>query len=151
MRIVLYVLPLVVVFVFLAVLLWFVSPWAPVLLLASLLLQAPIVFLIAKYTYNSAYEERLHTRKLAFEKEQEVDTFLQKEEQEAASFGYRLLTKKNKTQNILTRAEFLIVLEEFAKAEELFCELDPSSLNKVENERYLLCKNQLAHTQKAPQ
>ncbi len=136
MRIFLFLLPLLLLFVALAVLLSFLSPWAPVLLLASLLLQAPIVYFIARFNYDSAYAERLYRRKLAFEKEPEASPFLEKEEQEASGFGYRLLSRKHKCENHLIRAELLQKLQRFPEAAALLSELDPSRLDSVQAERY---------------
>ncbi len=148
MRILLYLLPFFVFFVVLGVLLSFLSPWAPVLLLASLVLQVPIVYLIAKLGYDSAYAERLHQRTLLFEKEGNAELFLNKENAEAAGFGYRLLSRKNKTLNLLTRAELLSQLERDVEAEPLLAELEKATLGKeelVRFERIKECHNIKAH------
>ncbi len=141
MRIFLAILPLLLILVGLAVLLSFVSPWAPVLLLASLLLQAPVIYLIAKFTYDSAYTERLYARKLAFEKDNDADIFLQKEKEETSSFGYRLLSRKNKMQNCLIQAEMLVKLCRFSEADALLCSINTSHLRHEDAARFTLCKN----------
>lgn len=125
------------------VLLWF-HPLAPLLLWASVLLQAPIIYLISRTNYDAAYRERQHQRREAYEKDGDAAAFLAQEEHEATSFGYRLLTAKSRSDNRLNCAELLLALNRPpAEAEALLQALGGEKLNEAQATRLSTLQEQL--------
>ncbi len=136
MRAARYILPLVGVFVALGVGLYFVNPYAPLLLLASLIVQAPVVYLIARLSYAGGYSDRLHARREAYEKDGDAQSWLAQEQKEAESFGFALLSAKTRAQNTLLRAELLGEIGNNNESSLLLNDIELCRLGNKEKERY---------------
>ena len=131
-----YWLPALLVFAALGFVLYRLHPYAPLLLLASLLIQAPIVYLLTRNAYNSGYDQRSRARQEQFDQDGDAEAWLAGEEQESKSLTYRFLSSAAKAKNSLVRADLLLRLGRRAEAEELLVSLAAESLNKVNKERY---------------
>ena len=120
----------------LAVLLYWVNPLAPLLLLLSIIIQAPLIYLIARYTYSGGYRDRVLARREKNKEDGDDAGWLEKEEQEAASFGYRLLPAKDKAENILLRAGLLLNLGRRDEAAQTLLELELPRLSSEHLSQY---------------
>lgn len=136
MKVMRYLLPILGIFLALGIGLYFVNPYAPLLLLASLILQAPVVYFIARFSYGGGYQDRLHARQVAYEEDGDAQGWLDKERKEAESFGYRLLSAKARAQNALLRAELQMKTDERDGVAELLDEIELGKLNPEDKKRY---------------
>lgn len=141
----LYLLPIAGIFIVLSVVLYFFHPIAPLLLWASILIQAPIIYLISRVNFDSAYRDRLYERRQRYQKEEstaEAETILEQEEREARSFGYHLLSRWSRQQNALFRAELMLALDRTDDAALLLDTLNAEKLKPADLERYNTIKEQ---------
>ena len=102
MRVLKYLLLIVGIFVVLGIILYWFHPYAPFFLVASILIQAPIIYFILKSSYCNSYEERIHKRREKYEEEGEWEEWLEREEREAGSVGFRLLPPRARAESSLT-------------------------------------------------
>lgn len=131
-----YLIPFVVILVALAVGLSFVTPWAPVFVLASVLIQVPIIWRMFSSSQDNGYDTREQERVVQFEIDGDAALWLEAEEREAASIGYRYYSKANRDRNRLNRANMLVKLNRAGEAKELLEEMDPKKLNRGNLLRY---------------
>lgn len=131
-----YLLPILGIFVVLCVILYFFHPLAPLLLLASIIIQAPIIFFISKVSIDSGYRDRLYERKQQYKIDGDTEAFLDKEEKEAQSVFFKILNKSSRRQNLLTRAELLHTLSRGEEGRTLLAEIDPGKLSPLDLDRY---------------
>ncbi len=131
-----YLLLTILAFLGLGLILYLVNPFAPLLLLGSLIIQLPIVYFIAKHSYGGAYAQRVQARKEQFEQDGDTAHWLAKEEQEVASFGYKLLSPKAKTKNALLRARLLSQLNRNEEAQRIWRLIDPELLEGEDRKEY---------------
>lgn len=123
-------------FVVLAVILYFVNPLAPLLLVLSLVVQVPLIVIITRTSMAGSYADRAHARRQAFEKDGNAAAWLAGEENEAHSIAFRYLSKTGKMRNALNRAQPLCLLGRTEEAARLLEEVNPARLVRQEVERY---------------
>ncbi len=116
------------VFIAIAVILYFISPFAPLLLLLSLVIQVPIILFIVRYTTDTSYAQRVDQREQQFEEDGNAAAWLKEEEQEANSIGFKYWSKKGRYQNMLTRAELLHRLGRSDEAAALAADIENAKL-----------------------
>lgn len=133
----LYLLPFAAFFVLLGVLLYFLAaPWAPLLLLGSLAIQAPIVAGLTRINLASAYRDRAFERMRKYAADGDAGAWLAAEEREAAGAGYRYWSKAARALSVLNRAQPLAALGRENEAAELLAGLDEKKLNPQEKARF---------------
>ncbi|MDL2254068.1 hypothetical protein LJC49_08400 [Ruminococcaceae bacterium OttesenSCG-928-I18] len=131
-----YLLPIAGFFVLLGVVFYFINPYAPLLLLGSLIIQAPIIYYISWYSYNTAYSERQAKRKQKFEQDRDAESWFQEEKREAGSLGFKLLSAKAKSQSALLRAWLAVELSLYEEAEDFLTDVNIEKLDDEDNNRY---------------
>lgn len=139
-----YLIGLLVVLVLLAVGLYFIHPYAPLLLLLSLIIQAPTIFLIMYHSINESYRKRKKQRREQYDEDGDVVKYLEQEAAEVNVPGFRLLSAKEQTLNKLVRAELMVRLEEYEGAKTLLEEVEPQRLTEAEKETFRSCWEHVA-------
>ena len=126
----------------LGVLLYLWYPLAPLLLAVSILIQLPFIFLVSRRSFKKSYLQRLEERKTVYEKTGDAGIWLEQEENEARSIGFRYWSSRGKALNALTRAELLFLLERREDAEQLLKEIQFLKLEKPDLVKYkkLVCQ-----------
>lgn len=125
--------------------LWFVHPFAPLVLLASLLIQLPIVFGIITVTFGSAYRDRAWERRQQYLKDGDAEAWLQGEETEAKAVQQRYWSRGGKTLASLNRAEAMFAAGQGERAAALLAAADPKFLSGDDRKRLLTLLNQLTN------
>lgn len=131
-----YLLPVAIVLIVLAVVLFFVNPWAPLFVLASVLIQIPIIWGMFKSSQDKSYDVREQERIVKYEIDGDATSWLEAEEKEASSVGYKYYSKASRDRNVLNRANMLVKLNRPDEAKVLLEGLDPQRLNKGNMKRY---------------
>lgn len=131
-----YLLPMGAGFVVLGVILFFLNPYAPLILVASILIQAPIVWFLVTSSYRNSYRERSEQRKLRFEKDSDANKWLEEEEKESRSIGRKYWSKSGNALSILNRTEALLFLERNETAKELWATLEINNVGKQDKKRF---------------
>lgn len=131
-----YLIPFLCVFTALAIGMAFLNPVALLLVLLSMVIQAPIIWIMAQGSYTGRYLERAEARREQFELDGDAAKWLAAEEEEANSKGYRYWSKSGRIHSMLNRARALRALERDAEARALLSEIDPAMLGTRELERY---------------
>lgn len=124
-----YILPFIAVFVALAVLLFFIHPFAPLLLLLSIIIQAPLVWYYVRSAYAKSSKEHEETRRHQFEADGDAEGWLALEERDAASVAYRYWPRATRDHNVLKRVELLLVLKRPEEAQALMDTLEQRKLS----------------------
>ena len=121
--------------------LYFVHPYAPLVLLLSLLIQAPLVWVITHGRLNRGYQERAEQRRKDYEMDGDAEKWLRGEEAEANSVGYRYWSPNSRMKSVLNRAEPLLALGRGREAAQLLAEVEPARLDGPSVARYeeLMC------------
>lgn len=125
------------VLVLLAVVLFFVHPLAPLVLLLSVLIQLPIVYIISQVNMNKGYEDRAFARKTQHEKDKDAAAWLQEEEKEAAGAGFKYWSKRAKSLSALNRAQLLLEMEMPRQAAALLAQVQENKIDKINRQRFL--------------
>ncbi len=131
-----FLLPLGIVFVVLAVVLYFFHPLAPLFLLASLLIQIPIVLVVSRVNMNKGYEDRSFERRLQYQQDGDAAAFFAAEEREAGGAGFAYWSPRAKALSRLCRAELLCELRRGSEAAELLAAIDEKKLDKAGRQRF---------------
>lgn len=134
-------------FVVLGVVLYFIHPFAPVLLAASILIQLPLVWILTSSSYNSAYRERSEQNRQKYMKSRDAGHWLEQEDKEASSFGYRFLNQAAKQQNAIIRAELLLQLGRRDEAQTLINSIGNAKINPKLASRYEELHSMLEQTE----
>lgn len=116
--------------------LYFVHPLAPLALLLSLLIQLPIIFLLAKSSLNSSYRDRAYQRRQLYLKDGDAEALWEGERKEAASVGYRYWSRGTKTLCQLNQAEALVALDRHDEAAEHLALAEEEKLDSHSRERF---------------
>lgn len=124
------------VLVVLCVLLYFISPWAPLALLGCIAILAPIFYGIIRTTYNSAYRDRAFARHTRYEEDGDAAALLREEQAEAAALGYRYLSANSRGINVLNQALALAALARPEEAAEALAKVDAKRLAKPYDASY---------------
>lgn len=125
-----------IVLVALAVVLYIINPWAPLFLLASLMIQIPIIYGITKATMNFSYQDRAYDRRMAFEESGDAAAWLAGEQKEAHSVGQKFWSSRSKELNRLNQAAPLCALGRKNEAAELLAQVDEAKLEATARKRY---------------
>lgn len=120
----------------LAVVLYIINPWAPLFLLASLVIQIPIIYGITKASMNFSYQDRAHDRRVAFEATGDAEAWLAGEQKEAGSVGQKFWSSRSKELNLLNQAAPLCALGRKNEAAELLAWVNEEKLEATARKRY---------------
>ncbi len=131
-----YLLPVLGVFVLLGAVLYFIHPMAPLFLVASLLIQAPLVWVLSRASLGSSYRERAAARRQQYEKDGNAEAWVAGEEKEAASIGYKYWSKAGKSMCELNRADGLVHLGRKGDAGQALAQVAPQKLAAQDRVRY---------------
>ncbi len=131
-----YLVPTGITLLLLAVVLFFINPWAPLLLLASLLIQAPLIWLLVVSSYSNSYKDRTRERITAFEKDKDAQKWLAEEEKELKSIGRRYWSKGGENLSLLNRAQVYAALGNWEQAEALLAGVEEKRLSSMDLPRY---------------
>ncbi len=123
-------------FAALAAALYFVHPMAPLLLLASLVVQLPIIAGLTRAGLASGYRERAAARRRRYDEDGDAGAWLAGEEAEAAAPGYRFWSSAARAQCALSRAEAMAALGRGNEAAALLAELPEDRLPETERARF---------------
>lgn len=124
------------IFVALAIVLFFFSPWAPLFLLASIAIQAPIIIIITRTNLTAGYRDRAFERRAQYQKDGDAQGWLDAEQRDASGVGFRFWSSAGRAQSLLNRADALSELERGDEAAALLAELDTQKLPKMDRERF---------------
>lgn len=138
-----YVLVIVGFYAVLGVVLYFLHPLGPLFLLLSLLIQAPLVFVISRVNYNSAYLERAAQRREEYAQTGDARVWLEGEEKEARSIGFKYWSSKGRALNTLNRAAALAALGENQQCAALLVSIETAKLSKQAALEYQRLQQQL--------
>lgn len=133
----------IVVLLLLSVLLYLLHPLAPLFLLASVLVQLPLIWIVSRMTFTKSYQQRWEDRQKAFLKDQNAEEWLQQEEKEAKSTGFQYWSGKGKSKNYLTQADLLLQLKRTADAKEILQLVNTAKLTKQDRNLFLQIESQL--------
>ena len=131
-----YLLPFAIGFFALGVGLFFVNPLAPLLLLASLAIQLPIVVSITRVNLGAGYRDRAFERRRSCREGGDAAEWLAAEEREAAGLGYKYWSRATRDLSLLNRAEPLALLGRGHEAAELLAELEEKRLDGYNRGRF---------------
>lgn len=131
-----YLLPLALVLVAVGVVLFFINPLAPLLLLLSVAIQAGILWLVLRNAQNTAYDARLDARRAQFAEDGDADAWLRQEDAEAASLARVFWSRYTKRQNALARAELLHLAGREDEARAVLAEVDEKAVTARDRENY---------------
>lgn len=131
-----YLVPVVVVFAVLAVVLFFINPLGPLLLLASLVVQLPIIYIISRTAFSSGYADRSYNRRQQFLEDGNAAHWLEAEQKEERSVGFSFWSAASKTDNNLNQAEAMIALGLWRDAAGKLAAVDEKKLGKTRRQRY---------------
>lgn len=126
-----YLVGLGVIFVGLAVGLFFVTPYAPLFVLASLVIQAPIIYFIARTTLATSYYDRAAKRRTQYEEDGDAEVWLAAEEKEVSGGAYKGFSRYGKSLNALNRAQALHALGRKDEAKNCLAQVNEKVLNHV--------------------
>lgn len=135
-KVLLYLVPFFLIFLALGIVLFFFSPYAPLLLVLSLAIQLPVIYFIARSSTGSSYRERADARREQYERDRDAQAWLKQEEKEAASIGYRYWSKAGKSLNQLNQAFLLAQLGRMEEAKSRIDNIQPAKLAKADREQY---------------
>lgn len=124
-----YIIPFIAVFVAIGILLFCFHPLAPLLLVLSVLIQAPLVWYYIRSAYAKSSKDKEKTRKCQFEQDGDAEAWLALEEQDAKSVTFRYWPRASRDGNVLNRVELLIRLEKIPEAQELVDTLEQKKLS----------------------
>jgi hypothetical protein len=116
--------------------LFFITPWAPLFVLLSLGVQAPVVLLITATSLNGGYRDRAFERRGQYEKDGDADAWLAAEAREALSVGYRYFSSGTKSHSALNRAQALAALGRYDEGAALLAEVDEKKLDHLSKRRF---------------
>lgn len=140
----LYLVVIGLVFVGLCIVLYFIHPLAPLLLLASVLIQGPIVYAITLAKMNGSYQERAYQRQTQYEKDKDAAAWLKQEQQEAASVGFKYWSSRSRCLNALNQAQPLTALGRLEEARVYMDQVEPGKLDKSDRDRFSALQAQWA-------
>lgn len=122
--------PIGVIVLALAVFSFFIKWWAPLLILAALVVQAAVVFAIVRSKTDGAYSDRAYERRQQYEKDGDAEAWLDGEAREVRAVGYRYWSSGAKAQSALNRAAALVALGRTGEAAALLGQLEPKRLDR---------------------
>lgn len=131
-----FLVPVGIVAAVLAVVLYFFHPLAPLVLLASLLVQAPIIAIVSRVNMTRGYEDRAYERLVQYKKDGDAAAFLAAEEREAGGAGFAYWSPRAKNLSRLNRAGLLADLGRPADAALLLADVDTKTLDKTNRQRF---------------
>ena len=131
-----YLVPTGIVLLGLGVILYFLHPLAPLLLVASILIQAPVVWLLVASSYRNSYKDRTRERIKDFEKDNDAQKWLKQEEMELKSIGRKYWSKSGESLSALNRAQIYAVLGNWQQASELLGVVQEKRLSSLDTPRY---------------
>ncbi|MFV0353199.1 MAG: hypothetical protein ACK5JF_12970 [Oscillospiraceae bacterium] len=117
------------------------NPFAPLIVVLSLLIQAPLIYGIGQVVFGKSYQKRTEERREKFLKDNNLDSFLLEEEKEAKGPGFAYWSLAGKYTNYLNRAELLLLAQRQEDAMQLLAQVDPRRLRQEDKERYLAILN----------
>lgn len=113
-----------------------INPYAPLFVILSLLIQAPIIYGVARVVFGKSYRQRAKERRDKFLKDGDLALCLQQEENEASSAEFAHWSLGGRYANYINRAELLLLAERREEAWTLLFCINPSYLNTEDKERY---------------
>ena len=131
-----FLVPVGIVVAVLAVILYFVHPLAPLVLLASLLVQVPIIVIVTRVNMTHGYEDRAYERSVQYKKDGDAAACLAAEEREASSAGFEYWSPRAKNLSRLNRAGLLADLDRPAEAALLLADIDTKAIDKTNRQRF---------------
>ena len=120
----------------LGLLLWRVHPLAPWLLLLTLAIQLPIIWLVGRKRLNGGYRQRAAGRRIAWLQTCDAEAWLAAEENEKGSTGWGYWSKGARALNALARAEALLALGRRDDAAAALAEAEGYTIDKADMPRY---------------
>ncbi len=129
---------------------YWLHPLAPLLLVGSLLIQAPIALGMARRGGGKSYAQRAAARRVQWLQNQDAAAWLAAEEKEAAGRGFLVWSRGARALNHLARAEALCALGRKYDAAELLAALEPDALPPALRLRYADAAEAVAKAQAAP-
>lgn len=132
-----YLIPFFAILAALAVLLFFIHPFAPLLLVLSILIQAPLVWYYVRSAYAKNCKSKESERRQNYEIYGDAEGWLALEEKDAASVAYRYWPRAYRDKNVLRRAELLIKLDRAEQAQELLEGIEQRKLSVPNLTQYL--------------
>lgn len=120
----------------LAVGLSFITPWAPLVLAASLIIQLPIVVILTRTNLTAGYRDRAFARRARFAEDGDAVAWLAEEQREAAGQGTRFWSRAARAQSALNRADALAELGRNSEAAGLLAEIEEKTLPAADRRRY---------------
>lgn len=120
----------------LGIVLYFVTPWAPLALAASLVIQLPIIVILTRTNLTAGYRDRAFARRARFAEDGDAAAWLAEEQREAVSQGYRFWSRAGRAQSALNRADALAELGRGNEAAALLAEIEEKTLPAADRQRY---------------
>lgn len=117
-------------------LLYLVHPLVPVLLLGSLLIQAPIIWGFFRRNFNMGYRQRAAQRRERYKECGDAEAWLAGEERETRMPGYRYWSRGGKALVALNCAEALLALGRRDDAGARLAEVDRPRLEPDDQQRF---------------
>lgn len=124
-----FILPFIAIFVAIAILLFILQPLAPLLLLLSVIIQAPLIYYYIHSAYKRTFQQNEATRRAQFEADGDAALWLAVEEREARSTTFRYWPRSSRDGNTLTRVELLLELGRGEEAQALLESLEQRKLS----------------------
>lgn len=125
-------------------LLYRIHPAAPLMLLLSLAVQVPIVILVARAALGGSYRQRAQQRLLAYQAGGAAQQWLNEENAEANTTGYKYWSTSGKALLALNRAQAAYAAGRTEQAASHLDNLQMQKLNQQDMQRFQLLTQQLA-------
>ena len=131
-----FLVPVGIVVAVIMVLLYFLHPLGPVVLLISLAIQVPIIWVVTRTSMTKGYEDRAYERRQQFQIDGDAQAFLEMEEQEAGGAGFTYWSRRAKSLSALNRAELLTELDRQDEAAVLLADVDTKAIDRENRRRF---------------